>query len=100
MSRFITVLLILALARPGVLLGQTSAPTASINPGARVRITQAGQQSRIAVVVARRSDTLLVRWPEFTTTVAVPLGEISRLDVSSGRHRNLRKGAVLGTLVG
>jgi hypothetical protein len=98
MSRLLTALLLVLFARPEALPGQAAAQAASIQPGARVRITHAGQNPRIAVVVARSADTLLVRWPEYTNAVAVPFAEISRLDVSTGRHRNVLKGAVVGTL--
>ncbi|MFL5620320.1 MAG: hypothetical protein ACJ79A_18245 [Gemmatimonadaceae bacterium] len=63
-----------------------------------MRITHAGEKPRVATVVAHTADTLLVRWPEFANTVAVPLSEISRLEVSTGRHRNVVKGMVLGTV--
>lgn len=99
MSRMIAVLLLVLFARSEPLIGQGTTP-AALAPGARVRITQAGQQPRVATVVAHTRDTLLVRWPDLTNTVAVPVAEISRLDVSTGRHRNLVKGMVLGTVGG
>jgi len=99
MSRLATAVLLLVLARPDALIGQ-SAPVvvSSIRPGARVRITQVGQKPRVAIMVAPSADTMLVRWPENTDAVAVPLAEVSRLDVSTGRHRKLLKGALVGTL--
>ncbi len=97
MSRLIAALLILLLARPDALAGQTAASAAALRPGARVRITHAGEKPRVAIVVAHTADTLLVRWPEFANDVALPLAEISRLDVSAGRHRSVVKGMVVGT---
>lgn len=98
MSRLLTALIVVLLARPNVLTGQAVMPEGAVGPGARVRITQAGQKPRIAVVVARSADTLVVRWPNYTNSVALPLAEISRLDLSTGRHRKILKGAAVGTL--
>ena len=39
-----------------------------------------------------------MRWPENTNAVALPYAGISRLDVSTGRHRKVLKGAAIGTL--
>ncbi|MEO6529023.1 MAG: hypothetical protein ABIP93_20560 [Gemmatimonadaceae bacterium] len=98
MSRLLTGLLVVLFTVPEALPGQAAASAASIRPGARVRITQAGQQPRVAMVVTRSADTLLVRWPELANTVAVPLAEIYRLEFSNGRHRKVVKGMALGTL--
>jgi hypothetical protein len=98
MSRLIAALLVLLLARPHALAGQTAATATALLPGARVRIARAGEKPRVAIVVAHTADTLQVRWPEFANTVALPLAGISRLDVSTGRHRNVVKGMVLGTV--
>ena len=97
MSRLIAALLVLLLARPDALVSQAAAPASRVAPGARVRITRTGEKPRVAIAVAHTADTLLVRWPEFANDVALPLAEISRLDVSTGRHRNVVKGMVLGT---
>lgn len=98
MFRLPTALLLVLLVRPDVVPGQATTPATSIQPGTRVRITQPGQEPRIAAVVTGSGDTLFVRWPEFATTSAVPLAEVSRLEVSTGRHRNVLKGALVGTL--
>src|SRR5215218_8168437 len=98
MSRLIAALLVLLLARPDALAGQTAATAAALVPGARVRIARAGEKPRVAIVVAHTADTLQVRWPEFANTVALPLAGISRLDVSTGRHRKVVRGMVLGTV--
>ena len=100
MSRLIAGLLALALAHPAALLGQAAPTAATLAPGARVRITTSSSGRQIGTVVARQGDTLLVRWPEFTNAVAVPLDGISRLEVSTGRHRRVVKGLVLGSAVG
>ena len=103
MSRPIAALFLLLLARPDALVGQAKAPApaASLVPGARVRIkTRDDAKPRIAIVVAHTADTLSVRLPEFANTVAMPLDEITRLDVSLGRHRNVTRGIVVGTVAG
>jgi hypothetical protein len=100
MSRLVAVLLVVLLARPNVLVAQSAQTASSIRPGTLVRITQTGQKARVATMVSPGTDTVLVRWEKSTGTAAVPLAEVSRLDVSTGRHRNLVKGAVLGTLGG
>ena len=98
MSRILTALIVVLIACPDVLTAQAAMPEGAVGPGARVRITQAGQKPRVAVVVARSADTLVVRWPENTNAVALPYAGISRLDVSTGRHRKVLKGAAIGTL--
>ena len=100
MARLLTALFVLLLARPDALLGQAGVSTASILPGARVRITQPGQKPRVGVVVTPSADTLFVRWLEFANALPVPLVDISRLEVSNGRHRRLARGAAVGTLSG
>jgi hypothetical protein len=54
----------------------------------------------LGVVIGRSADTLLVRWPEFSNEDAVPLADISQLEVSTGGQRNLLKGATVGMLAG
>lgn len=98
MSRLLTALIVVHLALPDVATGQRAMPEGAVGPGARVRITQAGEKPRIGVVVARSADTLVVRWPEHTNAVALPFTGISRLDVSTGRHRKVLKSAAIGTL--
>ena len=101
MSRLTAALLLLLLARPDALVAQTKAPAPALVPGARVRIkTRDEAKPRIAIVVAHTADTLSVRLPEFSNTVAMPLDEITRLDVSLGRHRNVTRGIVVGTVAG
>ena len=98
MSRLLTALIAVLIAGPDVLAAQSAMPEGAVGPGARVRITQAGSKPRTAVVVARSADTLVVRWPENSNAVALPYAGISRLDVSTGRHRKVLKGAAIGTL--
>jgi hypothetical protein len=100
MSRLIAALLLLVLARPDALVGQAAARAASLYPGARVRITRIDEKPLVAIVVARVADTLVVRAPGQAQPLTLPLAEISRLDVSTGRHRNVGKGALVGIVAG
>ena len=100
MSRLIAALLLLVLARPDALMGQAAAPAASLRSGARVRIARIAEKPLVATVVARVGDTLVVRAPGLAMPLAVPLAEISQLDVSTGRHRNVGKGALIGIVAG
>jgi hypothetical protein len=83
-----------------MLVGQAATSAARVAPGARVRVTLPHEQPRTAVVVAHTPDTLFVRWADLVDTAALPLGKIASLEVSTGRHRSVAKGAGMGTLIG
>jgi hypothetical protein len=91
-------MLVVVLSRP--LVGQATVSTASLKPGARVRVTLLEAEPRVGMVVGSIADTLLVRFPEFSNADHVPLDAISQIEVSAGGARNLLKGAALGTLAG
>jgi hypothetical protein len=75
-------------------------PTADTLPaaGARVRVSAAPLPPVVGTVLAYRGDTLLVRrltgGAEDTTRVR--LGDVQRLEVSVGKRRRRRAGALLG----
>ena len=98
MSRFVAVLIAVLLASPPTLRGQSAAPAGTLAAGSRVRLSRLGAKPRVGIVVEQTADTLRVRWPEFSNSVAVPLADVSRLDVSAGRHRRVLRGMALGTL--
>ena len=100
MSRLIAALLLVLISRPAVLAGQAEGPTKLLRPGARIRITQPGEHPRVAILVARNSEELVVQGPKLANDEGVPLGQITRLEVSTGRHRNVLKGMALGTAIG
>ena len=100
MSRLIAALFVLALALPGTLVAQSASPGATLAPGARVRITRQGATPLVATVVSRSRDTLVVRWPEATGPVALPFAGMTRLEVSTGRHRRVLKGMGFGAAIG
>lgn len=73
----------------------------ALAPGARVRIAleQADTRPMIGRLIAVTRDTLLVRTAA-ADSIAVPLSEVRRLDVSTGRYRPILKGMGLGFLIG
>ena len=90
-----------ALSIVPLLLGAQSGQTIDrLAPGSRVRITAPGKPARPATLIVRRPDTLLVRWDDSIGSEPVPLADISRLDVSLGQHRSVRRNAGIGALIG
>jgi hypothetical protein len=69
--------------------------------GDRIRITAApyALHSQIARVLSVRSDTLFLDVAP-AETLAVALASVTRLDVRTGRHRNIGRGAAIGTFSG
>jgi hypothetical protein len=100
MVRPIAALLLLTLALPGALASQAAPRATPLAAGARVRITRPGEQPLVAIVVAHTADSLLVQASGHSLPVALPLTEISQLDVSTGRHRHVAKGIGVGFVAG
>ena len=100
MSRLIAALLLIQLSAPAVLAGQAAVPTTLLRPGARIRITQAGENPRVAILVAQNSEEIVVQGPRGANDDAVPLDRITQLEVSTGRHRNVLRGLALGVGIG
>ena len=100
MSRLIAALLLIQLSAPAVLAGQAAVPTTLLRPGARIRITQAGENPRVAILVAQNSEEIVVQGPRGANDDAVPLDRITQLEVSTGRHRNVLKGLGFGLGIG
>ncbi len=73
-----------------------------VSVGARVRITAPYLSKRplVGTVVTAGADTLKVRLESNAIPLAIPLGSVTRLDVSSGKKRNAGKGALIGLFVG
>jgi hypothetical protein len=76
--------------------------------GARVRVTHPAEGIRVGTALALTDDLLFVRWVD-GTKAGVPLAEVTRLDVISGRHKyralkhagiGLVAGAGLGAIAG
>src|SRR5690349_14722721 len=100
MSRLIAALLLLQVSGPAVLAGQAAGPATLLRPGDRIRITQVGEDPRAAILVAQNPEELVVQGLKFETDEAVPFRQITRLEVSTGRHRNVLKGMGLGIGIG
>lgn len=100
MSRLIAAVLLILISEPTVLTGQAAGPATLLRPGDRIRITQAGEDPRVAILVAQNPEELVVQGPKFETDEAVPIDQITRLEVSTGRHRNVLKGMGLGVGIG
>ena len=100
MSRLIAALLLLQVSGPAVLAGQAAGPATLLRPGDRIRITQVGEDPRAAILVAQNPEELVVQGPKFETDEAVPFRQITRLEVSTGRHRNVLEGMGLGIGIG
>lgn len=78
------------------------APAQILSPGARLRITAPAQQvdRRVASLIAARGDTLTVRYEGAADPVNLPVGQLTRVEVSRGRHGHLLTGAVAGLVAG
>jgi hypothetical protein len=92
----ITVLLAARLA------AQSSTTAESLKAGTRVRVSTVDAPSvlRTGIVSAASVDSLWFLPDGTDTTVALPYRAIAQLNVSVARHRNARKGAGIGVLVG
>jgi hypothetical protein len=101
MRRRLAALLATLLTVPHALAGQSVTTSARLMPGTRVRVTHPAEGIRVGTALALTDDLLFVRWADGTDTVGVPLAEVTRLDVSSGRHKYLAlKHAGIGLVAG
>ncbi len=82
--------------------GAQGAQAPPLAPGTRVRVvaTALGSGPRVASVLGQRGDTLAVRPEDTADSVALPLGQIARLEVSGGAHTRVLKGLGVGVLAG
>ncbi len=83
----------------------------TVAPGSRIRVSAPTVSSRpiVGEVVAVHSDTLVIdasawvrgrtQW-ERLEEAEIPLGSLTRLEVSQGKKSNVGKGALIGGLVG
>jgi hypothetical protein len=88
MRRQLAALLVTLLILPQLVSGQTAVP------GDRVRFTHPDEGTRIGTVVAMTADTLEVLIPGRREAALLPLDQMTRLDVSRGTGRHLRRAAV------
>lgn len=107
--RFTTNAMLLLACALSVFMGntatcQTRAAGARLEIGTRIRVSSSVPgflgSPRVANVLSQRGDTLSFR-PEGTLdSIALPLGSITRLEVSAGRSSHRRQGMGLGLLGG
>ena len=91
--------LALAAAQSAAAQVPTTRPLA-VGSRARVTASALGPDRRVATVLAHRGDTLALR-PEGTQdSLALPLAQVTRLEVSRGERGRVRRGLALGLLGG
>ncbi len=98
MMRPITItssVVILLLALPMDLIAQE---TSAVVPGARVRVTapEAYSSRIIGTVLSINADTLMLSKKELHAPLAISLDSMTRLELSLGRGRSLKKGLKVG----
>ena len=95
-------LVLVSVLLPARLAAQSPSATEPLPPRTRVRVSTVDAPSvfRIGLVSAASVDTLWYLPDGADTTVALSYSAIAQLNVSLARHRNARKGAVIGVLVG
>lgn len=96
MRRTLACLLLLTIAYAGA-----AAQAGPVPPGSRVRVTSPmlGDAPRIGTAVTFRSDTLVFQRAG-SQAVVIPASALTRLELSTGRHRPILKGMGIGFLVG
>ena len=99
MRRHIAVLAVFAVALLSVpVRAQIVASTeGTLAAGTRIRVTVATLRDPvIAEVLSHRAGTLVVRRELAGDTIAIPVGQVVRLDVSEGARTFRREGALIG----
>lgn len=77
------------------------AGTATLGAGTRIRVTAAPPvTATTGVVVSHTADTLVLRTDAHGNTIAVPVAQVTRLDVRGGPRTRKLLGASIGLLVG
>ena len=100
MRRLLAALLSALLVAPPMLAAQDVIENPLLTPGARVRVTYAGERARIGTLVALAPDTLAVEW-ENGGVARMARTRVTRLDVSHGvRSGNKADRAKIGFVIG
>ena len=104
MRRFLPIVLVviaLALTPPIAAAQAPASPGRVLGAGARVRIILTQPVSAITgVVMSSDRDTIVVTTDTDGRTVAVPVVNVTRIDVSAGTRTNFRRGAAVGLVGG
>jgi hypothetical protein len=93
--------LLLAAPAPAALVAQETSDL-GLSRGDRVRVTAplAALERRTAQFIARRGDTLQLRFGELADTLAIPVSAITRLEVSRGTYRPWVRRGLIGLFAG
>jgi len=93
-------LIAFALAPSAAALAQTPGP---VSVGERVRITMPDRRGRhrlVGRIADVQHDTLVLDSDDIGTAARVPLSQATRIEVSGGRHTNVRRGMGIGMVGG
>jgi hypothetical protein len=100
MRRLFAALLFALPVAPHALAAQ-SATAWGVTPGARVRVSYAGQDARVGTLVSLTDDTLAVQWANNTDTARMARARVTQFGVSRGiRPSNRGARAKIGMMVG
>jgi hypothetical protein len=86
----------------GVAKAQSLAAQWPLDSGSRVRIQSPifSNKAQQGTVMSTRGDTLLFQSGLAAATTAIPLRDITSIDILQGRHTRKAKGALLGFVLG
>src|SRR5436309_3098774 len=93
----------LALITAGLAANVAAAQTSSFDTpesGARIRISLMGAPANTATVLARSNDSLVVEWDANGRRDSIAMHNVTRLEISRGRSRHVKRGALIGFGVG
>jgi len=75
--------------------------SAVVEVGSRVRVTSNSTAPvSVGTVAAVEDDALVLRRAGEASTLRIPIGDLRRLEVSSGRRSQAGRGAMIGTAIG
>jgi hypothetical protein len=101
MRRLLAALLFVLPVAPHALAAQPATQAWLLRPGARVRVTYAGQAARVGTLVSLTDDTLAVQWVNNTDTARMARARATRIAVSRGIRPSSRAArAKIGMIVG
>jgi hypothetical protein len=100
--RAVHIFLTLCLVPTGLATAQSASAQWPLDSGSRVRIQAPifSDNAQVGTVMKAQGDSLQFRPWRGTTTTAVGLTDITRLDLYQGTHGRKAKGALIGFLVG
>ena len=63
--------------------------------GARIRVSLTGAPANTATVLARSNDSIVVEWANGRRD-SISMNDVTRLDISGGQRRHVKRGALIG----